>query len=149
MLILTGFLYNLGIWADKFIFWYAPQTGVVIIDALHASYVYDIPIFFAYIAAIPGMAVFLFNLETTYTDAHQFYFDRITGNNTLAQINHAYVDLIRAAREAIYSAIKLQSVMFVFCLVISPLILKQFNLSLMYLPLFTVCLLSAGLNIIL
>ena len=44
---------------------------------------------------------------------------------------------------------RVNNMMFVFCLVISPLILKQFNLSLMYLPLFTVCLLAAGLNIIL
>ena len=149
MLILTGLLYNIGIWADKFIFWYSPQTGITIIDALKASYVYDIPIFFAYLAAIPGMAVFLLNLETTYTDAHEFYFKRITGNHTLAQINHAYFNLMVAARDAIYSAVKSQSIMFLFCVVISPFLLAKLQLSSMYLPLFIICLLSAGLNIIL
>jgi polysaccharide biosynthesis protein PelG len=40
-LAITGLLYNLAIWADKFIFWFNPQTSVAIIFPLRGSELYD------------------------------------------------------------------------------------------------------------
>ncbi len=58
-LIATGFIYNLGLWADKLLFWFNPDTSQAVIGPLRASVIYDMPIFLAYLAIIPGMAVFL------------------------------------------------------------------------------------------
>jgi polysaccharide biosynthesis protein PelG len=48
-----------GLWIDKVFFWYSESTGHQVIGPLHASVVYDFPIFLAYLSIIPGMAVFL------------------------------------------------------------------------------------------
>lgn len=65
---LTGLFYNLGIWVDKFIFWLHPVTGSTVIGPLRASLVYDLPVFLAYLAIIPGMAVFLVRMETDFVE---------------------------------------------------------------------------------
>ena len=36
-LLLTGLCYNLGIWIDKFIFWFNPSTSDLVIGPLRAS----------------------------------------------------------------------------------------------------------------
>ena len=65
-LIAIGFLYNLGIWVDKFMFWLTPGTSETVIGPLSASLIYDLPIFLAYLSIIPGMAVFLLRIETDF-----------------------------------------------------------------------------------
>ncbi|MFX5494607.1 exopolysaccharide Pel transporter PelG, partial [Acinetobacter baumannii] len=67
-LLLTGLCYNLGIWIDKFIFWFNPSTSDLGIGPLRASILYDLPIFLAYLSIIPGMAVFLVRIETDFAE---------------------------------------------------------------------------------
>src|SRR5690606_21202010 len=43
-LLATGLCYNLGIWVDKFIFWFNPATSDQVIGPLRASMLYDLPI---------------------------------------------------------------------------------------------------------
>lgn len=62
-LAIAGLTYNLGAWVDKFIFWYHPMTGEAVIGKLHASVVYDIPIFLAYLSILPSMAIFFLGLK--------------------------------------------------------------------------------------
>ncbi|MFX5521892.1 exopolysaccharide Pel transporter PelG, partial [Acinetobacter baumannii] len=62
-LVLVGLLYNVAIWADKFMFWYFPPTSEPIIGGLRASLIYDLPVFLSYLSIIPGMAVFLVRIE--------------------------------------------------------------------------------------
>src|SRR5256885_16289915 len=57
-LIGIGVLYNLGIWIDKFMFWYYPPTSQQIIGGLRASPIFDLPGFLSYLSIIPGMAGF-------------------------------------------------------------------------------------------
>jgi hypothetical protein len=57
-LMATGFMFNLGVWIDKLIFWYYPGTGQHVIGPLNASVIYDFPIFLSYLTVIPGMACF-------------------------------------------------------------------------------------------
>lgn len=76
-LMLTGLFYNLGIWADKFVFWFHPVTGSTVIGALRASLVYDLPVFLAYLAIIPGMAVFLVRMETDFVEYYDKFYDAV------------------------------------------------------------------------
>lgn len=67
-LLVTGFFYNFGIWVDKILFWFNPGTSNAVIGPLRASILYDMPIFIAYLAIIPGMAVFLVRIETDFAE---------------------------------------------------------------------------------
>ncbi|MCC5731022.1 exopolysaccharide Pel transporter PelG, partial [Klebsiella pneumoniae] len=67
-LVAVGLLYNLGIWADKFMFWFFPPTSQPIIGHLRASLIYDLPVFLSYLSIIPSMAVFLVRIETDFVE---------------------------------------------------------------------------------
>jgi polysaccharide biosynthesis protein PelG len=147
-LIFTGLFYNLAIWIDKFIFWYAPLTGMKIVDHLNASLIYDTPIFLAYLAMIPGMAVFLLHVETSYAQAYEELYALILGNGTFTEVQAAYEHLIAMARNAIFSAIRAQAYILLIALTAGLLIFQWLNVAVIYLPIFFVCLLAAGLNVV-
>jgi len=148
-LFFTGIFYNIGIWADKFIFWYSPITGNTIIGGLHASIVYDTPIFIAYLAVIPAMIIFSLHIETDYAEAHEDLYKKICGDNTLSQIEMAYQNVLVAGRGAIYSVLKSGAYILVVGAMAGSGIFIWFNIPSVYLPLFCICLLAASLNVIL
>ena len=49
------------------------------VGPLRSSLIYDLPIFLAYLAVIPGMAVFLLRIETDFAEAHGRFFDAVRG----------------------------------------------------------------------
>lgn len=147
-LFFTGFFYNLGIWIDKFMFWYYPSTGINIVGKLNASMVYDTPIFMSYLAVIPGTIAFLMHMETDYAFAHKDLYDRVNGDYPLADITHSYNRLIEAGRTAIYSVIKSQAYVLMIGIIVGTVIFGALSISIMYVPLFCICLLAASLNVI-
>ena len=76
-LVLVGLLYNVAIWADKFMFWYFPPTSEPIIGGLRASLIYDLPVFLSYLSIIPGMAVFLVRIETDFVEYYDKFYDAV------------------------------------------------------------------------
>lgn len=82
-LIAIGFLYNLGIWADKFMF--VPPTSDEIIGSLRASLIYDLPVFLSYLSIIPGMAVSWYASRPTSSVLRQVY-DAVRSGGSLEYI---------------------------------------------------------------
>ena len=80
----TGFLYNLGIWIDKLLFWFTPSTSEPVLGPLRASIIYDIPIFLAYLSIVPGMAVFLVRVETAFAEQYDGFFAAVRDGEPLA-----------------------------------------------------------------
>lgn len=109
-LVLTGFFYNLGIWADKLVFWFHPYTGSRVIGPLRASEVYDLPIFLAYLAILPGMAVFLARMETDFVEYYDKYYDAVREGGTLNHIYDMKDEMVGMAREGIYDIMKIQAI---------------------------------------
>ena len=73
---LVGLLYNVAIWADKFMFWYLPPN----VRAHHRrpaclALIYDLPVFLSYLSIIPGMAVFLVRIETDFVEYYDKFYD--------------------------------------------------------------------------
>ena len=96
-LIFTGFLYNLGVWADKFVFWFSTDTGQHVIGVLHASVIYDLPIFLAYLSIYPGMAVFLLRMETDFVEHYSNFYDAVRLGGTLTHIQQTRNSMVMAA----------------------------------------------------
>ena len=78
--------HNLGIWADKFMFWYFPPTSDAIIGGLRASLIYDLPVFLSYLSIIPGMAVFLVRIETDFVEFYDKFYDAVRSGGSLEYI---------------------------------------------------------------
>jgi uncharacterized membrane protein len=148
-LIWSGFLFNLGLWIDKFMFWFNPDTGQQVIGPLHASVIYDFPIFLAYLAIIPGMAVFLVRIETDFAEYYDRFFTAVREGANLEYIERMRNEMVLAVRKGLFDIAKIQAIFTLITFIFAPTFLAWLGISLLYLPLLYVDVLSAGLQVML
>lgn len=147
-LLLIGFLFNLGIWTDKFLFWFHPDTSQPVIGPLRASVIYDLPIFLAYLSIIPGMAVFLVRLETDFVEYYEKFFDAVREGGTLQHIENMRNEMVFRARQGIQEIMKIQLIAILAVFVAGPSLLRLLNVSDLYLPLLYVDVVAASLQVV-
>ncbi|MDD4910705.1 MAG: exopolysaccharide Pel transporter PelG [Sideroxydans sp.] len=147
-LIWIGFLYNLAVWIDKILFWYYPDTGEVVIGPLRASLIYDLPIFLAYLAIIPGMAVFIVRIETDFVEYYEKFFDSVRNGGALNRIQELGNGMQHAVRQGISEIVMVQSIAVLFVFLLGEKLLNALSISLLYLPLLYVDLVAAGLQVV-
>jgi len=144
-----GFLFNLGVWIDKFIFWAWPPTSQAVIGPLRASIIYDLPVFMAYLSIIPGMAVFLLRLETDFVDYYDAFFKAVREGESLATIERLRNGIVSSARTGILDIIKVQSIAALLVIGGSTVLLQSIGISTLYAPLLHVMVIGAGLQVVL
>jgi uncharacterized membrane protein len=84
-LALGGLFYNLAIWIDKLIMWFAPER--VMLKSKMAFYPeYDSAMFLAYVTIVPAMAVFFFSVETNFFQHYRRFYDDILEHKPLSRI---------------------------------------------------------------
>lgn len=147
-LLLTGLCYNLGIWIDKIIFWFNSSTSSHVIGPLRASMLYDLPIFLAYLAIIPGMAVFLVRIETDFAEWYDRVFSAIRGGETLQHIGQLKQQMILSVRQGLLEICKVQGLTVVLLFLIAPKLLAWLGISAFYLPLFYVDLIGVSIQVV-
>lgn len=147
-LIATGLLYNLGVWVDKFIFWFNPYTSHQVIGPLRSSLLYDLPIFLAYLAIIPGMAVFLVKIETNFAEWYEKLFSAIRDGGSLSYITHARAEMTNTIRDGLFSICKIQGATVVLLLIFAPNILSWLGISHYHLPLFYVDVVGVSIQVV-
>ncbi len=148
ILIPTGVFFNLGIWADKWIFWFAPSTSDSVNGVLRSSIIYDMPIFLAYISIIPGMASFLLRIETDFVDKYKSYYSEVNGNGNLSEINHKRSEMIKSIYNAYLEIIKLQGVTLLFFILLAKKIFAWLDLSPLYLNIYYLDLFSTAILVL-
>ena len=148
-LIATGFIYNLGIWADKLLFWFHPDTSQAVIGPLRASVIYDMPIFLAYLAIIPGMAVFLVRIETDFVEYYTKFYNAVREGGSLDYIEQMRDEMVFTIRQGVYEIIKIQAMAVLVVFVAGPTLLDFLGISQLYLSLLYVDVVAAGLQVVL
>jgi uncharacterized membrane protein len=148
-LIATGFIYNLGIWADKLLFWYSPDTSQAVIGPLRASVIYDVPIFLAYLAIIPGMAVFLVRIETDFVEYFDKFYNAVREGGSLDYIEQMREEMVFTIRQGLFEIIKIQTIAVLVVFVAGPALLNLLGISQLYLSLLYVDVVAAGLQVVL
>jgi len=147
MLMGIGLLYNLGIWADKFMFWYFPPTSDRIVGLLRASLIYDLPVFLAYLSIIPGMAVFLVRIETDFVEYYDKFYDAVRGGGSLEYIESMRDEMVYAIQQGLGEIAKIQTLAVLATFVAGPVLLDALGISRLYLPLLHVQVVGAGLQV--
>lgn len=147
-LLLTGLCYNLGIWIDKIVFWFNPNTSSHVVGPLRASMLYDLPIFLAYLAIIPGMAVFLVRIETDFAEWYDRVYSAIRGGETLQHIGQLKQQMILSVRQGLLEICKVQGLTVVLLFLIAPQLLAWLGISAYYLPLFYVDLIGVSIQVV-
>ena len=147
-LVWVGFFYNFGLWLDKFMFWFYLPTSQPVIGPLRASLIYDIPVFLAYLSIIPGMAVFLVKMETDFVEFYDNFYNAVREGGSLEYMEKMRNEMVFTIRQGIYQIIKIQSIATLGVFVAGEIILNFLEISLLYLPLLFVNLISVGLQVV-
>jgi uncharacterized membrane protein len=148
-LALVGLLFNLGVWLDKFMFWYTPGTGSKVIGPLHASVIYDIPIFIAYVCVMPGMATFLVRIESDFVEYYDAFYEAVRHGATLRHINDMRDMMVGSVRTGLYEIIKVQAIVLLLIVAFGQRLLEALHISALYMPLLIVDVVSASLQVLL
>lgn len=147
-LLFCGFFYNLGVWLDKFVFWARAETSHTVFSLFRASYIYDLPIFIAYLAIVPGMAVFIMRMETDFSQACLKFYNAVREGGTLKDIYLLKNKMVLACRDSMYEIFKVQGMALVLLLLWSEDILRALNIDLVYLHLLYVDLIGVSLQVL-
>ena len=147
-LMAIGLLYNLGIWADKFMFWYFPDTSEPIIGPLRASVIYDLPVFMAYLSVIPGMAVFLVRIETDFAEFYERFYNAVRTGGSLEYIETMRDEMTYAIRQGMAEIAKIQTLAVLVTFVAGPALLGALGISELYLSLLHIQTIGASLQVL-
>lgn len=84
---LSGLIYNLAIWADKWVMWSADES-IRQDNGLISYPYYDGAMFLAYLSIVPAIALFTFSVETGFYEKYQRFYQDIQNHATYARIQH-------------------------------------------------------------
>lgn len=139
-LLLCGLFYNLGIWIDKFLFWWLSHNTVQVSGALRASPDYDLAIYLSFISIVPGMAVFILQVETSFAERFQQYFDAVNHGRPLSEIIEAREGIISSLRAGFQRLLKVQGVTTALLVVGANVLSSVFHVSFMQIGIFRITL---------
>ncbi len=142
-------IYNLGVWTDKFVFWFNPITSEAIIGPLRSSIIYDPPIFLSYLTIIPGMAVFLLRMEADFVDKYNEFYSAIRDGGSLGKIRDLKKSMINTIRSSFLEIFKVQAVTILIVIYAADHILPLFKISTNYRMLFSIDVAAVGVQVVL
>lgn len=148
-LVAISVAYNLGVWADKIVFWFNPITSLLVVGPLRSSLIYDPPIFLAYLSIIPGMGVFLLRMEADFVDQCQAFYDAIRAGKTLKAIREHKLLMIESIRFSFMEIFKVQMFTAIILIFMAKDVLNLFNISENFEMLFAVDIVAVGIQVIL
>ncbi len=148
-LLVIGLFYNLGVWIDKFMFWFFPDTSDAVIGALRASIIYDLPVFLAYLSIIPGMAVFMVRIETNFVEYYDKFYNAVRNGGSLGYIEDMRNEMVYSVKLGLAEIGKIQTLAVLITYVAGPSLLEALGISELYLPLLYIQVIGAGLQVVL
>ncbi|MBL4890047.1 MAG: exopolysaccharide Pel transporter PelG, partial [Candidatus Lindowbacteria bacterium] len=145
-LIAIGFIYSLGIWLDKFVFWFN-ITGNKMGHFLFTSQIYDTPMFLAYLTVVPAMSLFLIRIETSFYYFYKDYYGAIVGKKSLDAIRDAKKKMVGSIKLSIERLIKIQGIFSFVCLLMAPYLIEPLSLDWTQLNILRVGIIAAFLHV--
>ncbi|MBI5208766.1 MAG: exopolysaccharide Pel transporter PelG [Elusimicrobia bacterium] len=124
----TGFFFNLGIWADKFLFWASPQ-GEWLDPRLRYCWVYDSPMFFSYLSILPSMVYFFLQVETDFFFKYHDYYKGIQDQKSMAVLERRRQDIVRSLNYSLGRLVVFQGIISVFVVLVIPWITRWTGLQ--------------------
>jgi uncharacterized membrane protein len=143
-----GLLYNLGIWVDKFLYWWYDPGAEQVAGALFAAPIFDRVVYFSFLTIAPGMAVFLLKLETDYAQKNALFYDHVLRKGTLKQILDIKQQLIISLQEGFLLLVKVQGLFTGLLILCADRILKVIGLGAVQSGVFQVSLLGVFLLVL-
>ncbi len=123
---LSGLVYNLAIWADKWIMWLAPEA-LRLPQGLRVYPNYDSAMFLAYLTTVPAMALFLFSAETQFFEKYAQLFRDIREKASFAKIAAAHRALLSGVFSSMRYLLLLQGGVVLICVLMAAEIIARLH----------------------
>ncbi len=124
----AGVFYNAGIWVDKWVMWFAPESWLLP-SKMRMYPDYDSAMFFAYLTIVPAMATFTFSVETNFFEKYRkFYYD-ILGHVPLYRIRENHKAIITSITDSARNLMIVQGVVAFLCIVLAAKIFALLNIN--------------------
>ncbi len=123
-----GLFYNLAIWIDKLIMWFAPES-IVLASKMRMYPDYDSAMFLAYVTIVPSMAVFVFSVETNFFQRYRRYYDDILEHKPFQRIQENGQQLIDTVLYHARTFMVVQGAITFLAIVMAAEILEALNIN--------------------
>jgi len=143
-----GFVYNLAIWIDKFMFWFS-DAGTQVKGLIHVFTMYDTATFLAFLTSAPAMALFLTNVETSFYFSYKGFYDKLIAKSSWREITEAKQVLWSTMKANYFSLLKLQILIMALGLVFAGDVLDALDLPIAAVFMLRLNILSVGLHVFL
>ena len=148
-LALAGLFYNLAIWVDKWIMWlYAPER-VIIIPGMPSYPDYDAAMFLAYLSIIPGLAMFVISVETSFFMQYLRFYRDIQRHVNFDRIQKNLARITASLTTGLRSLIVLQGCIVIVLLLLSPRLYELIGFSYTQIGMFRFGVLGAFFHVLL
>ncbi|KLO23336.1 hypothetical protein X275_03220 [Marinitoga sp. 1197] len=143
--ILIGFTYYLALWIDDFIIWHSKDFGEMPINGFYFSFIYDSPMFIAYLTIIPTATMFILVLETRFYKTYKLFYDSLIEGYNYYEINIRKENMEKELKFDINLTIRVQVIITFILLLLNELNMLPF-ISEIFKPILRLGLIGAMMN---
>ncbi|MBV9507866.1 MAG: exopolysaccharide Pel transporter PelG [Acidobacteriia bacterium] len=126
-LALCALVYNLAVWADKWMMWLAPQHEFQI--GLVSFPDYESAMFFSYLSVVPSIAAFTVTIETGFFEKYVRFYSDIQRHAPYGTIERNHKDLIQSLRGGASNFLVLQGSICVLAILLAPQICELLGIN--------------------
>lgn len=146
-LALGGFVYNAGVWADKWVMWFAPEAekmsnGLVLYPN------YDSAMFLAYLTIVPSMAIFVFSIETNFFEHYLRFYRDIQSKANFRKIQQNHHSIIRSIFSSSRNFLILQGSICGMSIILAPKIFDALGVNYLQIGIFRYGVLGAFFQVL-
>ena len=146
-LALSGLVYNVGIWIDKWIMWTAPQHETLP-SGMISYQNYDSAMFLAYLTIVPSLAAFVMTVETDFYEYYLAYFKSIQHHANFEQIDRAHGEIVRSTLGGARTFVVLQGSICLATIAMSPKLFSVFHVNFAQIGMFRIGVLGAFFHVL-
>ena len=118
-LALSGFVYNLAIWIDKWIMWFAPESERLPSGLISYPH-YDSAMFLAFLTITPSMAIFLVIVETRFFEGYLTFYRDLQRHANFRRITYNHQSLIAILVDGVRTMAVLQGAVTLLVILLAP-----------------------------
>jgi polysaccharide biosynthesis protein PelG len=144
-LALAGLLYNAGIWVDKWLMWFSPDSARSPL-VVRTFPTYDTAMFVAFLTIIPIMSLFVFSMETNFFETYLTYFRNLRENSPYRILEEKQKSVLNKILENGRNFIVLQGCVSLLFILLAPSLFQVLKMSYLELGIFRLGVLGAFFN---
>ena len=147
-LALAGFFYNLALWIDKWIMWFAPEA-VQLPSKMRFYPDYDSAMFMAAMTILPSLALFVFSVETNFFNHYRRFYGNILAHASLKRIRSLQKNIQDSILEGGRNVMLMQGAIALLVILLAPQLFERVGMFFMQLGIFRLGVLGSFFQVLL